>query len=110
MLNLFLLTGALLQTSTSGLNLQDNPPLLGQIPVISSALVEENISEGTRFSPSLHSGLVLEIQSSLDEQFDMMVTSLDAELDSGSAESSSATLKTAQIPIHPINPYPLQFD
>ncbi|PHQ74775.1 MAG: hypothetical protein COB74_06035 [Shewanella sp.] len=76
MLNLFLLTGALLQTSTSGLNLQDNPPLLGQIPVISSALVEENISEGTRFSPSLHSGLVLDIQSSLDEQFDMMLTLL----------------------------------
>lgn len=110
MLNLFILTGALLQTSTSGLNLQENTPVPAQLPVIPSALVEENINEGTRFSPRLHSGLVLEIQSSLDEQFDMMVTSLDAELDSGSAESSSATLKTAQIPIHPINPYPLQFD
>ncbi|MCL1060864.1 hypothetical protein MK852_01710 [Shewanella benthica] len=76
MLNLFILTGALLQTSTSGLNLQENPPVLAQLPIIPSALVEENIDEGTRFSPNLHSGLALEIQSSLDEQFDMMLTLL----------------------------------
>lgn len=110
MLNFFILTGALLQTSTSGLDLQGNTPIFAQLPIIPSALVEENINEGTRFSPSLHSGLVLEIQSSLDKQFDMMVTSLDAEFDSGSAESSSATLRTAQTPTHPLTPYPLQLD
>ena len=97
MLNLFILTTALLQTSTSGLNLQENPPVLGQLPVISSALVEVNIKEGTYISPNLHRGLVSEIQSSLDEQFEMMMTSLDTDLYGGSVESNSATLRTAQI-------------
>ncbi|MPY24052.1 hypothetical protein [Shewanella sp. YLB-07] len=107
MINLFILTGALLQTSTLRLNLQAPPFVFAQLSVIPGALVEENISEGTRFSPNLHSGLVLEIQSSLDEQFNMMVTSLDAELANGSTESNSASLRTTQIPPYP---YILQTD
>ncbi|BAJ02275.1 hypothetical protein [Shewanella violacea] len=110
MLNLFLLTGALLQTSTSGLSLQENPPVVAQITVTSSTLLEENIKEGTRLSTSLHSGLMLEIQSSLDDQFELMVTSLDLEFETRYAELNSIHLRTAQTPSHPIKPYPLQAD
>ncbi|AQS36268.1 hypothetical protein Sps_01081 [Shewanella psychrophila] len=72
MQNSFILTSALQQTSASGLGLQETRPALAQLPVTPSALVEENINEGTRFSPKLHRDLIQEIQTSLDEQFDLL--------------------------------------
>ncbi|WP_076411670.1 hypothetical protein [Shewanella sp. UCD-KL12] len=94
MLTLLILTGALLQAASPDIAKQEllgktveqteNDSAIVEINIVEGAYVKHAQVKGTDINTSIQSSLAMEIQASLDDQFEAMLQMLDNDLSNDS--------------------------